>query len=118
MNWLSLRARSLRLGLEFPSSSELQALRIRYFKAAVRGLPFVKRCAADPARTEDVDSRRSRFLFSPMIWSSVNRLGLISIPFPGDGLCPFLEEDSRPIHRRQRRRAGCLEVLNQAGYDR
>src|ERR1700704_6037703 len=29
-----------------------------------------------------------------MICSSVNRLGFMSIPFPGDGLYPFLEEFS------------------------
>jgi len=61
----------------------LQELGIRYLEAAVLGLPFEERGAADPLLAADVGrlaASCSRKI--PMICSSVNRLGFMSIPFP------------------------------------
>ena len=60
----------------------LQPLGVRHFEAAVLGLPFVERRAADPVRAAHIGRLHpascSRKI--PMICSSVNRLGFMSIP--------------------------------------
>jgi hypothetical protein len=71
----------------------LQPPGIRHFEAAT-WLPFVGCAAADPVlrHRSAVFAPASWSRKIPMICSSVNRIGFMSIPLRGDGRYPFLEE--------------------------
>ena len=71
-------------------------LGVRHLEATVLSLPLVEGRTADPVLAANIGrfapASCSRSI--PMICSSVNRLGFMSIPLTGDGLYPFLAEVS------------------------
>jgi hypothetical protein len=82
----------------------LQALGIRYLEAAVLGLPFEERGAADPLLAADVGRLGSGLLLAQdpddLLFCEPARLHVH--PLPGDGLYPFLEDFAGLTIRPQR----------------
>ena len=82
----------------------LQELGIRYLEAAVLGLPFEERGAADPLLAADVGRLGSDLLLAQdpddLLFREPARLHVH--PFPGDGLYPFLEDFAELIIKSQR----------------
>ena len=92
----------------------LQELGIRYLEAAVLGLPFEERGAADPLLAADVGRLGSGLLLAQdpddPLFREPARLHVH--PFPGDGLYPFLEDFAELIIRSQRVERGQDSMLD------
>jgi len=92
----------------------LQALGIRYLKAAVLGLPFEERGAADPLLAAALGRLGYGLLLAQdpddLLFREPARLHLH--PFPGDGLYPFLEDFAELIIRSQRVERGHASMLD------
>jgi hypothetical protein len=88
---LRFRQQPLQLGVHI--LERLQSLGARHLEATVLSLPLVEgRTVPYLRQTSAVFAPASCSRSIPMICSSVNRLGFMSIPLTGDGLYPFLEE--------------------------